>query len=106
MFGSHTIGSHAGTRGHTQRTRSASLQHSETTQSREHGVLVEKVSIKFSKIQENFKLVNTKYRKMNICSFIHQCNTFTSYFLFIILLEVNKQHGGHKDNTNILANGH
>jgi hypothetical protein len=31
---------------------------------------------------------------LNICSFVHQCK------------EVNRQHGGHKDNTNILTNGH
>jgi hypothetical protein len=41
---------------------------------------------------------------LNICSFVHQCNTFTSYFLLIV--DMFRQHGGHKDNTNILTNGH
>jgi hypothetical protein len=38
---------------------------------------------------------------LNICSFVHQCNTFTS-----CILVVNKHNGGHKDNTIILTNEH
>jgi hypothetical protein len=45
---------------------------------------------------------------MNICSFVHQCNTFTSYILLIVdkSKQVNKHHGGRKDDTIILTNGH
>jgi hypothetical protein len=58
------------------------------------------------------------YRTLNICSFVHECNTFTLYFLLFFDMfrshtaifrceqGVNEQHGGHKDNTNILTNGH
>jgi hypothetical protein len=71
---------------------------------------------------------------LNICSFVHQCNINLLLFIicrhvsashghlqvfeytlqklvlcyanFLPMSELNKQHGGHKDNTNILTHGH
>jgi hypothetical protein len=38
---------------------------------------------------------------LNICSFVHQCNTFTFYLLLLVDMF---RHGSHKDNTTILTN--